>query len=460
MKNFSLRNRITFYFLGTTAVLILILFLTIYSVVKETVYTHLDDDLDSEAKEIFNSIVILNNEFLFANKLEWFEKEHNQIEVNPTFIEVTDSAGKILKKSGNLLSDSLNIDLSLKSKSYFDSKLSNQVTRQLQMPIQNPHGKILGYLIISIPLEESELVLNNLSMVLIIGYPIVLLALFLTTRLLAGKSIEPVNKVIFTAERITKENLEQRIELPLHKDELYKLTTTINNLLDRLGDAVLREKQFTSDASHELRTPLAAIKGTLEVLIRKPREVEHYKEKVLYCIQEINRMSNLVEQLLFLARYESGKISPMMTEINLNERIYLVLERLESLISTKQIKVNVNIDDEIVYADPSMLEVIIENIISNSVKYSENDKNLQIKTFKENGSVICSIEDEGIGMDETTISRAFDRFYRSDESRNSRTTGSGLGLAIVKKLADMQNIKLRISSKPSIGTTFYIQFPA
>src|SRR5512139_762628 len=103
---------------------------------------------------------------------------------------------------------------------------------------------------------------------------------------------------------------DERIELPANKDEIYTLTSTINQLLDRLEDAVLREKQFTSDASHELRTPLAAIKGTLEVLIRKPREVEQYESKISYCIIEVDRMSTIIDQLLMLARYDGGKISP------------------------------------------------------------------------------------------------------------------------------------------------------
>ncbi len=102
MNTLSLRNRISFYYLAATAVLILILFLTIYYVVHKTVYTHLDGDLDAETSEVFNSLVVLNDKFIFANPFEWTEKEHNQIEVNPTFIQVTDTIGNIINKSGNL----------------------------------------------------------------------------------------------------------------------------------------------------------------------------------------------------------------------------------------------------------------------------------------------------------------------------------------------------------------------
>ena len=460
MKKLSLRNRISFYYLGATAVLILILFFTIYYVVHKTVYTHLDDDLKAESSEVFKGIVILNDKFIFANPYEWTEREHSQIEVNPTFVQVCDTKGIVLKKSGNLLGSELKFFPFEKTKSFFNTLLSMKPTRQLQMPIQNPNGKILGYLIIAIPLEESALVLNNLKFVLMFAYPIVLIALFFITRFFAGKSIEPVNKVISTAERITKENLEQRIELPLHKDELYKLTSTINQLLDRLEDAVLREKQFTSDASHELRTPLSVIKGTLEVLIRKPREVEQYESKISYCINEANRMSTIIDQLLMLARYDSGKISPVIIKINLNEIAQSVLIRLNNQIISKNISVKIiDLYNLHVKADPSMTDIILENILSNSLKYSGNNTNIEVKIEQVNSSVICSIKDEGIGMTNELVSKVFDRFYRADESRNSQIAGNGLGLAIVKKLIDLQNLKLEIKSQPQEGTTVLIYIP-
>ncbi len=461
MNTLSLRNRISFYYLGATAVLILILFLTIYYVVHKTVYTHLDGDLNAETNEVFNSIVILNDKFIFANPFEWKEREHSQIEVNPTFVQVTDTVGNIINKTGNLLDIKLNFDSKLHTKSYFNAELSNQPTRQVQMPIQNPHGKILGYLIVAIPLEESAVVLDNLKLVLLIAYPLVLIVLFFITRFFAGKSIQPINKVISTAERITKENLNERIELPLHNDELYKLTSTINNLLDRLEDAVLREKQFTADASHELRTPLAVIKGTLEVLIRKPREVEQYENKITYCITEVNRMSNLIDQLLMLARYESGKITPKVVQCRIGDKIKPVLLRLQNQMEIKNISVHIEnkLDNIFVKADPEMMDIIFENIISNSVKYSEPGSQIKIKIEKNNSAVVCSIEDEGIGMTNEQVDKIFDRFYRADESRNSKIMGNGLGLAIVKKLSDLQNIRLKIKSQPQIGTTVFINFP-
>ncbi|MGE5431877.1 MAG: sensor histidine kinase [Syntrophomonadaceae bacterium] len=455
----SLKNRIAFFFMIATAVLIALLFATIYVVVYNTVFNHLDSDLEAESIEVHRNLVILNDRFVITNPDEWMEKEHKQIEVNPTFVQIVDKNGSVIRKTGNLLYGRLKFDPAIKNKKFFDDKLSGAPIRQIQMPIQNPSGVTLGYLIIAIPLEESALVLRNLLDVLAVAIPLVLILLYFITKFIAGKSIAPINNVISTAEKITKENIYERIELPAHKDELYTLTYTINDLLDRLQDAVLREKQFTSDASHELRTPLAVIKGTLEVLIRKQRSIEQYETKIRYCIDEVNRMSNLVDQLLMLARYESGKIEPNMQKIDIAESVENTILRMQHQINAKRISVGFDSEAPVyASADGAMLEIILDNIISNSIKYSGKDKSINVLLKSENGRAVCTIHDCGIGMEEEEIEKIFDRFYRIDESRNSRISGNGLGLSIVKKLADLQKLRIKVSSRPGEGTTFSIYF--
>ncbi len=456
--NFSLRNRIAFFYLITTAVLVGLLFALIFSVVHNTVYNHLDGDLDAEASEVFKSIVVLNDSFIFANPFEWGEKEHNQVEVNPTFVQVVSKDGKIIKKSGNLFVHKLEFNPNVKTKKYFDTNLLGSPTRQLQMPILNPNGNVLGYLIIAIPLEESALVLADLRNVLIISFPIVLLILFFTTRYIAGKSISPIKKVISVTEKITRENLNERIELPVHKDEIYNLASKINDLLNRLEDAVIREKQFTSDASHQLRTPLTVLKGTLGVLIRKPREIPYYEEKIKESIKEVDRISHLVDQLLLLARHESGKIEPVISRFNLREKVLSNIERLFEQMKNKNIGFDISEKNIYVSADSELTDIILENILSNSIKYSHQDCKININLVETNGTVDCIIQDNGIGMTDEQVEKIFDRFYRTDESREAQIEGSGLGLAIVKKLSEIQQIKINIESKKDSGTSFHLIF--
>ncbi len=204
-------------------------------------------------KEVKNSIVTAGGEIIFANPFEWNEREHGQIEVNPTFVQVSDKHGRVIKKTGNLVSDSLEYIDDVSKQIYFDSELSGSPIRQVQYPFYDADKNLLAYLLIAVPLEESALVLSNLREALLISFPAILLILFLVTRLIAGKSIAPVHNVINTANKISKENISERISPPPHNDEIYALTSTINGLLKILEDALLRERQFTSDASHETK---------------------------------------------------------------------------------------------------------------------------------------------------------------------------------------------------------------
>lgn len=456
---FKLRNRIALFYMTAVAVITGLLFLTIYTVVHNTVYNHLDDQLQFEVDDVKDDIAYTKDSLILVDTSEWGEEEHKAVEVYPIFIEVFDRNSQVIKKTGNLKKENLPVFPSILTDYNFNSQIESKQIWQGQRALINAEGNTVGYIEIALPLEGSYRVIAHLGNILLVSYPIVLLILFLVSRGIAGKSIYPIQIVTKTAEKITNENLSQRIELPPNKDEIFTLTTTINSLLDRLEDAVLREKQFTSDASHELRNPLASIKGTLEVLIRKPRDVEYYESKISYCIKEVNRMSVIIDQLLMLARYESGNIKPVTVEISLKDIINYTVIRMEDYARYYGIKINFDAkEDYVVKADASMLDVILENLISNSIKYSNGSKNVDIKLNREGTHTVCSVIDYGIGMKDEQVARIFDRFYRSEEARNSNVGGHGIGLAIVKRLADVQHLGIEFSSQPQKGTTATITF--
>ena len=331
--------------------------------------------------------------------------------------------------------------------------------RHVQVPLVNPDGVIKGYLIVAHSLMNALTFLQELQIIFLFSFPVIVVTLFVLTRFIAGESIKPIDDVITTAEKITKTNLTQRIPLPHNQDELHRLSATINALLDRLQDAFQREQQFTADASHELNTPLSVVKGTLEVLLRKPRAIEHYEARVQFCLIELNRMRRIIDKLLVLALYEGNKISPNIEEIILPELIDDVLARMRTVTLEKNISITVQqSDNEKVAADPAMLEMIFENILSNSIKYSPVSSAITIAIEHNGSDITCSIADQGIGIPEQNMPKIFDRFYRVDESRNSKNGGVGVGLSIVKKLADLQQITVGVNSKPNIGTTFMLTF--
>ena len=337
----------------------------------------------------------------------------------------------------------------------------DSVVRQAQIPLVNRNGITEGYLIVAVPLKNAIIVLHDLQNVFLYSFPAIIVTLFVFTRIIAGKSIRPIDKVIATAERMTQKNLHQRITLPYHHDELYRLSATINDLLDRLQEAFQREKQFTADASHELKTPLASVKGTLEVLIRKPRDREHYEARIQFCLMELNRMAKLIDQLLMLARYESSTMKPNIETILLLPHIEEVIARMKASANEKNISIRMeNADSASIAADPAILEMIFVNILSNAIKYSPYGSFITITIERKANTIDCSITDQGIGIPDEKINAVFERFYRVDTSRNSNTGGFGLGLSIVKKLADLQKITVSLKSEKNIGTTVILKFPS
>ncbi len=460
MRKVSFSNRVALYFMGATAVLTVVIFLTIYGVVYRTVYTHLDDDLNAESLELFNSIVILSDQIIFANPNEWLENEHGgQIEVNPTFIQFADTNGNVIKKSANLENESLHIMKNKTGKIYFDDVISGSRIYQLQMPVNNHLGKPLGYLSVAMPLDETIMVLRNLRIVLIITFPIVLFVLYFITDLIARKSIAPVYRLTNAAQHITHKNFSERIKLPSRRDELYTLTKTINDLIDRLQGTLMREKQFTSDASHELRTPLSILRGSFEVMLRKKRSAEYYEDKIQSGLKEINRMSELVEQLLLLARYEGEKENITKENVGLEELVHELAVRLHDQAEEKLLSFDIQISREtFVNTDRFMLGQILENLLTNAIKYSSENGTIHIHSASENNGTMMVIRDNGAGMSTDELDRVFEKFYRSDISRNSVIKGSGLGLSIVKRFTDLLGIGIQLSSEPGKGTEFILNF--
>lgn len=461
MKENSYSNRIALNFLTATAVLIVIIFSLIYLMVYKTMYSRLNTILDEECKEVANSITITANQFIFNDQTEWSEWEHIQMEVNPIFIQIAGRTGDVVKRSANLMGTELGLIKDERPKIFFNSMLPTGKVRLVQLTLTNASGETAGYLTIAVPLEETQQVLENLSVVLLLTFPIALAVLYYITRFIAQRSILPVKLLTESAAKITGKNLNNRIILPRQKDELYTLTDTINSLLDRVEDAMAREKQFSSDASHELRTPLSALKGTLELMVRKPRDLAYYHEKTGTCLTEVNRMSVLVDQLLLLARYESSTANFDLTGVNLKDTILDIIARQADILEKKGIELDLDTKTALpVLTNAFMVEQIIENIFSNAVKYSHRNGIIRIFLTLSGEQAVLSIRDEGIGMSEEEIPQIFNRFYRVDESRSFQLRGYGLGLAIAKKFADLLQIVIRVESQPQKGSSFSLTFPA
>ncbi|MEP6928543.1 MAG: two-component sensor histidine kinase, partial [Flavobacterium sp.] len=219
MAQLSFKNRIAVNYIITTGLLILVVFFTIYFIVKHSVYSHIDEGINVEIKNHLEEIKEVNGVVVLVDKEEWEEREHNTVDVNPVFVQFLDRNKKVTEKSPNLKKETLVFDESVANFKLFDTKIGDDIIRQVQVPLL-VKSKNIGYLIIGMSLTNSRMVLNNLFDIMCLAFPVILLSLFFIARFFAGRSIKPINAITYTSEIITKDNLKIRIPLPKTKDEL------------------------------------------------------------------------------------------------------------------------------------------------------------------------------------------------------------------------------------------------
>jgi signal transduction histidine kinase len=455
--NFRLKTRIALFNTAAAAVVTILVFLVVFNVVYITSFHHLDSLISLEKEEIFLNIRISGDSIIPDLMGEWDEKEHQQADASPTFLQIVDAKGKLIFRSSNLQNDHLMFVDSLPEKIFLNVNFNGEKIRQGQFPIFSPGRKLLGQLVIGIPETESIHLISNLRLTLIIAFPLMLLVFYLATSWAASRGIQPINQLIRSTAGIGDLNISTRIPMPPHKDEIYHLANTINELLQRIEASLVREKQITADISHELRTPVTGIRGTLEVLIRKTREPSHYEEKILQVIRDVDALNRIIDQLLQLSRLESGNHIINATAVELNQLLQSIKERWSIKLKENHMQVLIKVSENVkVNADKGFLEIMLENILSNAIKYNNPGQNI-ICTWNDEENTL-SVTDCGPGIPQDQIPYLFNRFYRTDVSRSSQIQGTGLGLSIVKTLADLQNITVGVISELNIGTTFTLKF--
>ncbi len=457
--NLTFRNRISLFYLLATALMMALVYSLIFFIVKGTLYHHLDDDLTFEASKHVNEVNVTPEghiSFLYKEELE--EREHREAEVNPVFVQVINKSGQFMDKTPNLKEQELLFLESRVSGIPFDANLNTRIIRQVQVPIKK-NGEIQGYILAAMSQETVKMVIQNLRHVLLLSYPLLLIALFFVSRYLAGKNILPIKNITETTNRITKNNFNERVRLPIHQDELYALSSSINSLLGRIETAIQRERQFTSDASHELRTPLSSLRGTLEVLIRRPRSQAEYEQKIKYSLTEIDRMTALLEQLLLLARFDASQGAGNNPPASLISLIDEVLSRYSKEILQKKMKVHVqSCSSEKAEVPRYYANLVLDNIIQNAIKYSACESHLYISIGLEGERIICTVKDEGIGIRKEDLGQLYQPLFRSGALEHKHIGGSGLGLSIAQKAAAAIQAELAVASELGQGTTFTIVF--
>ena len=292
------------------------------------------------------------------------------------------------------------------------------------------------------------------------------------------KSLEPVYEMARQAQKLSEidfdetkyQDLENAItnlkvekndaHIHMYNEELSSLEQAINGLIDRMREAYRMQTRFVSDASHELRTPIAVVQGYVNMLDRWGKNDESILEESIEAIKhEADHMQTLVEQLLFLARGDSNRQKMESEEIVLNDLLREVYE--ESLmIDEKHHYYFTEQGVGTMIGDPAMIKQSARILVDNACKYTPEGEDITIRVGMKEQKPFYEIEDHGIGMRQENLEHIFDRFYRADDVRNSKTGGTGLGLSIAKWIVDQHNGYYQIISFDQVGTTFNVYFEA
>lgn len=289
--------------------------------------------------------------------------------------------------------------------------------------------------------------------------PVLLALAGLAAYQLARRSLLPVEQMAMRAEQITADQLHQRLPIPNPNDELGHLGSVINKVLDRLQQSFDQLRQFTADASHELRTPLAAIRSVGEVGLQKSANAAAYKDVIGSMLEEVNRLTRLVESLLTLSRADAGQAKLSVADFSLLRVVEDVAARLEVLVDEKRIEVTLSGDDAVmVKGDCLLLRQAFTNVLHNAVKYTPAGGTIQVTVSSADGFGVVQVCDSGPGIAPEHRQKVFTRFYRIDAARARETGGAGLGLAIAKWAVQIQGGRIGVEDAKA-GAILRIQIP-
>jgi len=316
---------------------------------------------------------------------------------------------------------------------------------------------------VSAAIEETSLrdTLWTLAVILATGIPFAIALAIGGGYFLAGRVLSPVAAMAGRAREITAESLAKRLPVDNAQDEFGQLATVFNDTLSRLQDAFERLRRFTADASHELRTPLTAMRSVGEVALRNTLETAAYRDVIGSMLEEVDRLTRLVESLLILTRADSGKFQPTPERLELAALAGNVTDQLRVLADEKQQHLSLEAPIQIhVMGDAALIRHALMNLIHNAIKYTPNCGAITVEVNRmSSGQAVIEVRDTGPGIPAPHRDRIFDRFYRIDASRSREEGGVGLGLAIARWAIEANSGQIELASDSRSGSSFRVLLP-
>ncbi len=461
----SIQYRLTAQYTMIFAVL-LVLFggLLTYSLYTSLQW-NIDWDLEDTAQRIQKMLHIENGQPVLLKGPDELLTEpelHRILE----YVQISDARGNLIKQSAQLQLMGLNLD-----RKYLQTLLRERVQfseskgarggsiRFINVPLYDAQGQ--QYLLqIGFPLGPIYDSMDQFVIILAIWTPAVLALALLGGWLMARRTLRPVGEIAAAARQITASNLALRIGVRGSNDELDQLAATFNQMIARLENSFDQIRQFTANVSHELRTPLTAMQGETELALMSPSTGEDLRRTLESNLEEISRMSRMVNDLLTLAQAEAGEIRLDFAPVALDALAADLVDQMRPLAEEKGVRLETGTTGRVVaLGNEPRLRQLVLNLLDNAIKYTPAGGRIRVAVSLDDASAVFAVSDTGIGIPEDDLPRIFERFYRVDRARSKTVEGVGLGLSIAKWIVDAHGGQMKVYSTPGQGTTFRIQFP-
>jgi heavy metal sensor kinase len=325
-----------------------------------------------------------------------------------------------------------------------------------------PDGRV--YLLqVGLPLQAMDEALSRYRDLLMWRVPMALVVAVAASWWLSKFALMPLTRVAAAAQTIDVRTLERRLPVRGAGDELDRVVEAFNATLGRLEVAVGHMRQFSAAMAHELRTPLAALRGEIDLALRSPAASPEQREGFASQLEEIDRLTRLIDRILTLARAESGQIKLTRAPVDLSELALRLVDQLEAIAAAKSIDLRFEPlaagAAVLVEGDAGWLERLVLNLVDNAVKFTPEEGRVVVRVTRDENVARIDVEDTGVGLSPEDLRRVFERFFRADASRSSSTEGAGLGLSLVQWIAEQHGGGVSVRSRLGQGSTFTVTLP-
>jgi heavy metal sensor kinase len=311
-----------------------------------------------------------------------------------------------------------------------------------------------------VAMDHVQAHLRQWLVFLLVGLPIVALVAVGGGTLLVKRALSPVDKIAASAERISSQNLGERLPVAQTGDELERLAVTLNHMVDRLDQAFQYSRRFMADASHELRTPLTVLRGEIESCVQEPQLPSEWRDRLGSALEEVERLANIVEGLFAISRLDAGEAQAESVRFDLAQLTAATADQMYLLAEDKGISMTCAASPGAwVNGDRARLKQVVVNLFDNAIKYTPQHGAVTVTVRAVDSKAVLEVADNGIGIPPEALPRIFDRFFRVDKARSRELGGAGLGLSIVKSICTAHHGRVEASSSPGQGSRFRVELP-